>query len=339
VEDRITVQLLSPGKRAYFCARWVPPGGRRYRYRSLRTADPEAAERLRSDLEYELNHGLHGAAGAPLSWAELRAMYAAERLAGRREATRRKAGYVFDRFEALSRPGDAAAVDERLLSAHAVRLRRSGLKAVTAATHLAHLRACLRWAARQRLISRAPTVEMPKVPALRQIRTVDAAGLEALLAACPSEGWRLLVLTAWHSGLRRAELAALTWDGAGGTPWPDLARRRLWLPAEFTKADGDQWVPLHSALLAELEAARRPAGRVFALSRSLNEVSRTFGQIARRAGLAVTLHDLRRSFGSRYARTVEAAVLRRLMRHADLRTTLAYYADVDGALHDAIERG
>lgn len=47
-------------------------------------------------------------------------------------------------------------------------------------------------------------------------------------------------------------------------------------------------------------------------------------------------HDMRRSFGSRYAAVVPAPVLQRLMRHSDIKTTLTYYADVDGVLDEAI---
>jgi integrase len=50
----------------------------------------------------------------------------------------------------------------------------------------------------------------------------------------------------------------------------------------------------------------------------------------------ISLHDLRRSFGSRYAAVVPAPVLQRLMRHADIKTTLAFYTNVDDVLEDAI---
>jgi integrase len=42
-------------------------------------------------------------------------------------------------------------------------------------------------------------------------------------------------------------------------------------------------------------------------------------------------HDLRRSFGTRWAKRVMPAVLKRLMRHASIQTTMAYYVDLDAA--------
>jgi integrase len=42
-----------------------------------------------------------------------------------------------------------------------------------------------------------------------------------------------------------------------------------------------------------------------------------------------TAHDLRRSFGTRWAKRVMPAVLQKLMRHASIQTTMTYYVDLD----------
>lgn len=72
------------------------------------------------------------------------------------------------------------------------------------------------------------------------------------------------------------------------------------------------------------------------MSASPREVSRKFTKLAKQAGLKITLHDLRWSFGSRYAPHVQAPVLQRLMRHADIKTTLAFYTNLDDVLDEAI---
>jgi integrase len=61
------------------------------------------------------------------------------------------------------------------------------------------------------------------------------------------------------------------------------------------------------------------------------------GRLVRRGkdGLC-TLHDLRRAFGSRWAAKVPAQVLQRMMRHADIKTTLEFYADVEESAIDAV---
>lgn len=38
-----------------------------------------------------------------------------------------------------------------------------------------------------------------------------------------------------------------------------------------------------------------------------------------------TAHDLRRAFGARWSKRVMPAVLKEIMRHADIQTTMTYY--------------
>jgi len=116
----------------------------------------------------------------------------------------------------------------------------------------------------------------------------------------------------------------------------DFAQKRIWIPAAYNKSDADQWLPLHPDLAAILERRRQHRGKLFSLSSSPREVSRKFSRLAKKVGLKITLHDLRRSFGSRYAAAVPAPVLQRLMRHADIKTTLTYYTNVDDVLDEAI---
>src|SRR5262249_20240055 len=58
--------------------------------------------------------------------------------------------------------------------------------------------------------------------------------------------------------------------------------------------------------------------------------------LARKAGVKLSLHPLRRGFGCRYAGKVPAQVLQRLMRHSSISTTMDYYANVDDAMMEAV---
>ena len=49
------------------------------------------------------------------------------------------------------------------------------------------------------------------------------------------------------------------------------------------------------------------------------------------------MHTLRKGFGCRYAGRVAAHVLQRFMRHANIKTTMDYYANVDDAKQAAID--
>jgi integrase len=60
------------------------------------------------------------------------------------------------------------------------------------------------------------------------------------------------------------------------------------------------------------------------------KIGRKAGVVTNKAdGKYAGLHDLRRGFCTRWAAKVMPAVLRKLARHANIATTLAYYVDLD----------
>ena len=69
------------------------------------------------------------------------------------------------------------------------------------------------------------------------------------------------------------------------------------------------------------------------------KVGATVATIGKKAGVVVnkadgkfaSAHDLRRAFGTRWAKRVMPAVLKRLMRHSTIQTTMSYYVDLDSA--------
>jgi len=171
----------------------------------------------------------------------------------------------------------------------------------------------------------------------------------------------------WLSGLRRGESIRLSWDRAAGFA-VDLTGRhpRFRIRAEAQKAGRDELLPMTPEfarrLLETPEGERR--GRVFRLDnpatgRPLDEgdVGKTVAAIGERAGIIVNrarkkvkvkqpdgsvrkewrenvpefagCHTMRRSFGSRWAKVLMPAVLKRLMRHASVDTTMRYYVDLD----------
>ena len=64
-------------------------------------------------------------------------------------------------------------------------------------------------------------------------------------------------------------------------------------------------------------------------------VGRIVSRIGKQAGVVIdrardqfaTAHDFRRSFGTRWSKKVRPATLQKLMRHADIKTTMDYYVD------------
>ena len=64
----------------------------------------------------------------------------------------------------------------------------------------------------------------------------------------------------------------------------------------------------------------------------ISRIGKKAGVVVNKAdGKFASAHDLRRSFGTRWAKRVMPAVLKRLMRHAAIQTTMSFYVDLDAA--------
>jgi integrase len=326
---------------------WHDPATGKRRSRSAKTADPDKAEEARADLEYELRHGVYREPGK-MTWAEFRRLFEAEALPQRRPATRRKYREVFALFERTAAPQRLAQVDARAVSKFHAAMRalpcrgRTGMRPNTIKAYLAFLHHALKWAADQEYIAKVP--KFPKVAVPKKApQPVPEGDFTRLLAAAPDEHWRALLLCGWLAGLRAAEAYALRRRPSEECPWVDFAASRIQLPAAFAKAARDQWVPLAPELRDALAALPDPGdgpllrlltpdGRPAALRTVCSKVNR----LARRLGLKLSLHPLRRGFGCRYAGKVPAQVLQKLMRHSYIDTTMTYYANVDDAVMEAV---
>jgi len=352
---RVWVQEKKGSKNLFL--QWVDEDNKRHSP-SAGTSDRREAERRAKDKEYELRHGLERQRSGDLTWAEFRALYEAEVLAGRRPRSQEKVGTVLDVFEAEMKPQRLAAVDARTLSRFVQALRgrprpggRVGLAPVTVRNYLVDLKAALGWALRQKFLAELPEFPEIKVPKKRP-QPVPQADFDRLLAAAPDPQWRAFLLCGWYAGLRLSEAQHLRRGPSGEYPWADLANSRIILPAEFAKADVDQWVPLHSTLRAALDALplRTDGDRYFDLrsqsQRSRGQpltrsgISTAVIQMARAAGVRLSMHRLRKGFISRMAVKLGqggAPVLHKLARHSSLQVTMDYYANVDQAVQDSIE--
>jgi len=108
------------------------------------------------------------------------------------------------------------------------------------------------------------------------------------------------------------------------------------------KAVEDQWAPLDPDLLVVLLALPRQGKKVFRFAEGRSgkpvgdrAVGNRISELARQAGVRRTMKSLRAGFGCRYAGKAPAPVLQRLMRHANIRTTMDYSTNVDDATMEA----
>jgi len=347
-EPRVKVWIQRPKDRPALLLQWIDPTTGRRKSKSAETADAVEAEQRRADLEADLNHGRYAEASR-MTWQRFRELFEDEYLPNLRPDTRAVHRNALNLFEAVCNPKAIRSVNERTISAFVAGLRKrpgrnkkDPMMASTIYTRLEFLHTALTWAKDQGLIPAVPKFPRVKVPK-KKPQPVATESVERMLGKATDPELRAFLLCAWLAGLRRKEAMALEWEETDKAPWVDLDRNRIWLPAEFVKAVEDQWVPLDAELRKALLSLPRSVRRVFhfAAYGHRNEARPTtmsdrVAQLARRAGIRLSMKSLRRGFGCRYAGRVPAQVLQKLMRHANIKTTMDYYANVDDAVEAAV---
>jgi len=189
-------------------------------------------------------------------------------------------------------------------------------------------------------------------------KTASVVGREAAPA------WKYLLRGLWWSGLRISEAVNLFWDGNEGLLVTAIDRSEplFEIPAHEQKNNTTQSLPMAPEFVEFLRQTPKEQrkGRVFKLKgltipraqgggnvgkEQLTDaewVSKVVVRIGKKARVVVdqkpprrdgdkprvkyaSAHDLRRTFGERWADRVDAQVLMELMRHEDISTTLRYY--------------
>ena len=98
-EKRITVWVQQFKDRENLMLQWIDPFTGQRKSKSAETNLRPVAEMKRTELEYELNYGLHQQASS-MSWEKFRELFEAEHVSGRRERTAKnyKETLTFDNF-------------------------------------------------------------------------------------------------------------------------------------------------------------------------------------------------------------------------------------------------
>jgi integrase len=350
-EKRITVWIQKFKDRSTLMLQWLDPETGRRKSKTAGTDDPKQAEIARADLESDLNHGRHKEASR-MSWEKFREVFEAERLPAVRPNTARNFGKTFDMLERICHPTSLRSIDARMLSRFAAGLRslpgrRRGSESMlpsTILTRLTYLHSALSWAVQQKLIHELPDFPSVKIPR-KDPQPVPAESFEKLLAKTDDAEMRAFLLCGWLAGLRLNEALQLEREANDKAPYLDLLHDRIVIPAEFAKGVRDQWVPLDPDLRAALEALPRHGIKVFDFrdktGRPISDtgVGSRVVTLAHKAGVKITMKTLRRGFGCYHAARQPAQVLQKLMRHANISTTMTFYANVDDAVEAAVSQG
>ena len=189
----------------------------------------------------------------------------------------------------------------------------------------------------------------------KPLRYVSVGEYRKVAEAAANLWWRALISIAYGSGLRKAEILNLTWADI------DFERQQISVQAKRAAERTIEWEPKDhesrvvpmsaetTQLLADLQAVseegspyifispgrlRRIAKRIGehrwnGKSEHVNNMGKNFGKICTRARVGnCSLHDLRRSAITNWARRLPIQVVQQLAGHSKITTTREYYLAV-----------
>jgi integrase len=167
----------------------------------------------------------------------------------------------------------------------------------------------------------------------------DFQNLESLCKSWPNQYTARVILFALYTGRRMGEVLKVEWADV------DLLGGMVTFKAENTKSGKRQSVPLNDRAKSVLTAARESVPRncrwVFptqSTNRFYVGFHRDWQVLRRKANLSrhYRFHDLRHSFASRLvSRGVSLYMVKELLGHADIKTTMRYAHIDSGSLRDA----
>nr|WP_261360773.1 site-specific integrase [Aeoliella straminimaris] len=313
------------------------------------------AEKKAGVWEDELRRGVYVPTNRS-SWESFIEHYKANKLNTKGEGTATTYLATVNVFEKYAKPQRLADFTTDRVTRFVADCRDAGLSEATIARHLRTLKVLARWANKQGMLGRVPEFDMPTTPkgtskakgrplTVQEFNEMLLKVPEVLEADSKIEGtaddWRFYLKALWCSGLRLSESLALSWTDGPGAIVVDHSGKHpvLRIPGEAQKSGADQVIPIvpEFARLLDTVPPEARSGPVFAVGTSrfkVGPVVKAMGKAANivvhsKSGKFASAHDLRRSFGRRWSRKVMPAVLKELMRHASIQTTMEYYVGDD----------
>jgi integrase len=356
MNDQIRVHVVKYSGRINLMMRYRCPLTGKQIGKSSGTPRRKEAEKAAAKWEADLQTGRYSKDNR-MSWQEFVDLFIEQHLSELAPKSRDNYVVSLNAYVKVCRPQRLADVTTVRVAHFKSELRKGGRKPATVASYLRHLKAALRWAHSQGYLSTVPDCKPPKgstTATTMKGRPVTGEEFDRMLDAVAKvvraekvEAWKFYLRALWFSGLRLSESLTLTWDENPDAISVDLRGRRpmLRIPAAVEKGKRNRVLPItpdFAELLATVPEARR-RGRVFSIDGRPDKVSPVVTDIGEAAGVRVTAkkfasaHDLRRSFGTRWSRSLSPARLKALMRHADISTTMRFYVDEDAEeLADAL---
>jgi len=161
--------------------------------------------------------------------------------------------------------------------------------------------------------------------------------LAALYKVCPSIWWQTLITTAYTTAFRREALFSLEWQHL------DLIDAIVHLPADNDKCNVERIKPLHPITVKHLKKLRQntvDSQFVFPWPHTLKTFYKQWHELQDAARIAdhFTLHDLKRTAGTRLAETSNNPwIVQQMLDHASINTSKSYINATD-QLRSAVEK-
>ena len=324
-----------------------------------RAADQAKREALKwaEAFQEELQEGLTDGSHTP--WSEFRERYIDEELRDLAHNSLVGACTTLNAVEEIIKPKSIQVMNSqqvarfrREIRKRTVRKKVNGkwetrtIRPASVNRHLRHLKAALRWAKRVGMIRTVPDIQLIRRTGVgAKARAVTSEEFQRMLKACETvcsgemvDRYKFFLRGLWLSGLRLTESLNLKWDrGPVALTYENDVPIILFEPEGHKngKLQRCPCTPDFAELLATVPEDQRQ-GYVFPLEDprpKRDHPGRLISAMGEAAGVRTTedtdkwasAHDLRRSFGVRWATKVQPAVLMRLMRHSTIQTTMKFY--------------
>jgi integrase len=346
----ITYRLKS---RKYFTAQWDDPITGERRYRSTKTAIKRDAERFAARLEDEIRENASKPVDA--DWNLLRQRHEDEHLSRLSDTSSQNTTSAMDAVERIVNPKLAGSFREPQIVTFTNTMLQEGKSPSTVASYLRQIQAALHWGKKAGILSSVPKFSFPDGWKRSKGRPISQEKFERMLDACrkdrgkTSASWDHLLWGLWWSGLHINEIMHLTWNTEGLLVMDFSGKRPMFfIQAKLSKNRKTERFPMAPEFfeLAMQVPESERKGYVFNPERkreistakgrmSVGRVSAIIAGFGKRCCVKVadltkgpkfaSSHDIRRSFGFRWAKRVMPAILQRMMRHSDIQTTMEHY--------------
>ncbi len=361
MSDEINVIVVDRGRK-YLYLRYTDPIDGKIHEKSARTTSMRAAQRAAGEWLAELNStGL--ASSGLVRWEQFREDFRENYLNHYSDSYSTNVDGSLNVIEDLMNPDTLTRITEKWLSRFHSLAKKRDVSAYTVRKYFQHLQTALKWAKEQGLIKSVPVFpkqakQTQRGAKLMKGRPITGEEFDRMLEAVPKtiktpeavESLQHLLRGLWLSGLRLGEALSLTWD-----QWADGIRVNVDEDNDIClMIDGDNQknrqaltYPVVDDFADFLLKTRKDDRRGFVfnatgsnakVSRRVDTVSTWLVDIGKAAKIKVdekdgsdkfaSAHDIRRAFGTRWAKIVPASLLQQLMRHSSIETTMSFYVNI-----------